>query len=764
MLKRSYQTLLIVMSMLLIVLNFVFPLTKASAEVINREKYEINWSFSPMYGKDLRTELLKNANGQIAYCLTYGKLSPNGNDLPEMGRTDDVVYRVLLNGYPQKSPQELGVSNWNEAHYATQLSIWAALGQIDINEVQHRNGNVAKAVKAIIDSANASQETQDMYMNVTPTDNQEAKLNGEYFETTVYQIESNAKNGVFTVQLANAPNGTKVVSTKGEAKQQFNLGEQFRILIPKSSQTGNFSLKVTSNLSNLQAVAYQGTDKVQDATVLLEKNEEKVSADLQVNWKSLGGLKVIKVGEQKELLQGAVFEVMNSANEKVGTMTTNEQGSASLSGLEIGTYTLKEVKSPTGYVLNGQPQQIEVKTGEVATITVQNTKVKGNIEIKKLSDSGKTLPKVEFTVYTAEGKEITKTTTNEQGIAQVKDLPYGKYYFVETKGVEGYLLNQTKYPFEIKEQGKTLTFTVENKEVKGNVQLLKVDGKNPDKKLEGAVFILQDSKGKKISEHKSDKNGLVEVKDLPFGAYSFVEKQAPTGYVLTKEPIPFSISEQGKTIMLTAKNKQITGELEISKVDIADGNNKLPNAEFTIFNEKGEEVVKGKTDQNGIAKFKLPYGKYTYKETFAPEGYLLNEEIFSFEIKEDGQIIKHTVKDQKKPTPPTPETPQPQVPEQPQKPETPQPQVPEQPKVTEKPVIPQLEQPQQIIMKPQLEQPQQIIMKPQLEQTPKKIETYLPTTGGKAENPYIKWIGLVCVALGLIGAVFAVRNRKKAQS
>lgn len=618
-------------------------------------------------------------------------------------------------------------------------SLGAVLGQIDINEVQHRNGN----------GANASQETQDLYMNVTPTENQEAKLNGEYFETTVYQIESNAKNGVFTVQLANASNGTKVVSTKGEVKQQF------RILIPKSSQTGNFSLKVTSNLSNLQAVAYQGTDKVQDATVLLEKNKEKVSTDLQLNWKSLGGLKVVKVGDQKELLQGAVFEVMNSANEKVGTVTTNVKGSAGLSGLEIGTYTLNEVKSPIGYVLNGQPQQIEVKTGGVATITVQNTKVKGNIEIKKLSDSGKPLPKVEFTVYRAEGKEITKTTTNEQGIAQVKDLPYGKYYFVETKGVEGYLLNQTKYPFEIKEQGKTLTFTVENKEVKGNVQLLKVDGENPDKKLEGAVFILQDSKGKKMSEHKSDKNGLIEVKNLPFGAYSFVEKQAPTGYVLTKESIPFSISEQGKTIMLTAKNKHITGELEINKVDIADGNNKLPNAEFTIFNERGKEVAKGKTDENGIAKFKLPYGKYTYKETFAPDGYLLNEEIFPFEIKEDGQIIKHTVKDQKKPTPPTPETPKPEQPEQPQKPEqpeAPQPQVPEQPKVTEKLVI------------PQLEKPQQIIMKPQLEQTPKKIETYLPTTGGKAENPYIKWIGLACVVLGLIGAVFAVRNRKKAQS
>ncbi|MCC6082373.1 adhesin [Bacillus thuringiensis] len=755
MLKRSYQMLLITMSTLLVAINFLFPFTKVSAEVIQHEQYKMDWSYSHQYGKDVRTELLKNSNGQIAYCLTYGLRSPNGEDLPEVGRADNVVYRILMNGYPQKSPQELGVSNWKEAHYATQLAVWNALGQLSISELEHRNANVEKAAKEIIYAVNHSNATQETYMNVIQTDKQEAKLNGEYFETSLYQVESNAKNGVFTVNLKNAPNGTKIVAENGEMKEQFQLGEKFRILVPKSSNTGNLSLKITSNLVNLHAVAYKGTDKIQDATVLLERSEEKVSTDLNVSWKSVGQLEVIKVGEQKEVLQDAVFDVFNSKNEKVGTITTNEKGIASLSGLEIGTYTLKEVKSPTGYVLNGQPQQIEVKTGEVATITVQNTKVKGNIEIKKSSDSGKTLPKVEFTVYTAEGKEITKTITNEQGIAQVKDLPYGKYYFVETKGVEGYLLNQTKYPFEIKEQGKTLTFTVENKEVKGNVQLLKVDGENPDKKLEGAVFILQDSKGKKISEHKSDKNGLIEVKDLTFGAYSFVEKQAPTGYVLTKESIPFSISEQGKTIMLTAKNKHITGELEISKVDIADGNNKLPNAEFTIFNEQGKEVAKGKTDENGIAKFKLPYGKYTYKETFAPDGYLLNEEIFPFEIKEDGQIIKHTVKDQKKPTPPTPETPKPEQPEQPQKPEqpeAPQPQVPEQPKVTEKPVI------------PQLETPQQIIMKPQLEQTPKKIETYLPTTGGKAENPYIKWIGLACVVLGLIGAVFAVRNRKKAQS
>ncbi|TKI14097.1 thioester domain-containing protein, partial [Bacillus cereus] len=121
MLKRSYQMLLITMSTLLVVINFLFPFTKVSAEVIQREQYKLDWSYSHQYGKDIRTELLKNSNGQIAYCLTYGLRSPNGEDLPEVGRTDNVVYRVLMNGYPQKSPQELGVSNWKVAHYATQL-------------------------------------------------------------------------------------------------------------------------------------------------------------------------------------------------------------------------------------------------------------------------------------------------------------------------------------------------------------------------------------------------------------------------------------------------------------------------------------------------------------------------------------------------------------------------------------------------------------------------------------------------------------------
>ncbi|MED2764815.1 VaFE repeat-containing surface-anchored protein [Bacillus thuringiensis] len=647
--KRVIIRVFTLLSVLALFLNVFLP--RASAEVMTHEKYSMDWSYSNSLGKYIRTEMIKNSSGQIAYCLTLGLKSPNGEDLPEMGKTDNVVYRVLLNGFPQKSAEQLGVANKNEAHYATQLAVWNALGQLDVNELKHENKNVEKAVKAIISNANNSEETQDIFMNVIPAEKQKAELKGEFFETNLYSVQTNAKSGSYKVVAKNAPNGVRIVSENGEVKDQLSVGEKFRIQIPKNTKTGEFNLSVAANLTKVQAIAYRGTDTVQNATVLLERNEEKLSSDLAVNWEAAGSLKIKKVGENGEVLAGAVFEVFNANNESVGKITTGADGMAELNNLPIGTYTLKEIKAPTGYVSDDKPQTIEVKTGETGAVQIVNNKVKGNIEIKKLSDSGKVLPNVEFTVFTEDGKEVQKVVTKENGIANVEGLTYGKYYFLETKTPNGYIGNKTKYPFEIKEHNKTLTFTVENTEVKGSVKLLKVDNEDISKKLEGAVFELKDESGKVVGEYKTDKNGEINVKDLAYGKYSFVEKTSPHGYVLVKEPIMFEIKEHGKIIELLAVNHHIKGDLEITKVDVADGNNKLPNAEFTIYNEAGKEVVKGKTDDKGIAKFeKLPFGKYTYKETVAPKGYVLNEETFSFEIKENGQIIKHIVKDEKIPS------------------------------------------------------------------------------------------------------------------
>ncbi|MGR5968231.1 SpaA isopeptide-forming pilin-related protein [Bacillus paranthracis] len=740
-LKRSYQLLPLVMSILLLAMSFFIPLNKASAEVINHEKYSMDWAYSPQYGKDVRTELLKNASGQIAYCLVYGLQSPSGQDLPEAGKTNDVVYRVLLNGYPQKSPEELGVSTWQQAHYSTQLALWNSLGQINTAELQFKDAAVEKATKAIIHAANQSQDTQDVYMNVVPTDKKEAQLNGEYFETTTYAVQTNAKKGTFKVQMNNAPQGTRVVTEQGEAKEMFQIGEKFRIQVPKSSKSNELSLKVVSNLTNYNAIAYKGTETIQDATVLLERSTEQVSTDLQVYWKANGSLKVMKVNENKKPLPGAVFEVFNSNQEVMGTITADKNGVAELGNLELGTYTVKEVKAPTGYVLDETPKTFEVKTGEVAVIEMKNVQIKGNVQLLKVDQDGKKkLEGAVFTLADSKGNSISEHTTDKNGVIKVENLPFGQYQWIEKTSPAGYILVKEPIPFTIKENGKTIELMAKNTQAKGTIEITKVDVADGNNKLPGAEFTIYDEQGKEVVKGKTNEQGIAKFEKLPAKKYTYKETLAPQGYVINEETFSFEIREDGQIIKHTVQDKKIEGSLEITKVDVANGNNKLPGAEFTIYNETGEEVVKGKTNEQGIAKFeKIPAGAYTYKETLAPNGYLINEETFSFTIKEDGQIIKHTVQDKKKEVPPTPETPK--QPEQPQ----PQPEKqPQTPQVIEKPVP--------------TEKPQPIVKQPE---QPKKVENHLPTTGGKAENPYWKWIGVTFVVLGSIAAVYVYRMRKK---
>ncbi|MCQ6530453.1 SpaA isopeptide-forming pilin-related protein [Bacillus mycoides] len=555
--KKRLVKWLSVLSVLIMFLGISVPQVKA--EVMHREKYQMNWSYSKSKDREMKTELITTDSRKIGYCLVPDLPSPNGEDVPEMGKTTDQVYRVLLHGYPQKSPAELGVSTTEEAHYATQLAVWVAANELQAEDLVPQNEQVHNLMKHLIEKSKNGSESQEVFFNVVPDNPQTAEQKGNYFETGLYTIQTNAVSGTYTIQNENAPQGIQVLNEKGEQKDTFSTNERFKILIPKNTTSSDFKLKIKAALTNLQSIAFDGGQTIQNTTVLLQRTSEQISKDLVVKWESLGSLKVMKLGENKELLKGAVFEVSNEKDNFKKKITTNDKGIAQLDKLPIGTYIVKEVQAPDGYVLDTTSKKIEVKTGETVFLEMKNENVKGTIEISKVdvANGNTKLPNAEFTIYNENGQEVVKGKTDETGIAKFH-LPYGKYTYKETLAPNGYIINEETFSFEIKEDGQIIKHAV--------------------------------------------------------------------------------------------KDKKITGTLEISKVDVANGNTKLPNAEFTIYNENGQEVVKGKTDETGIAKFHLPYGKYTYKETLAPNGYIINEETFSFEIKEDGQIIKHTVKNKKKET------------------------------------------------------------------------------------------------------------------
>lgn len=126
-------------------------------------------------------------------------------------------------------------------------------------------------------------------MSVVPTEEQEAVLKNDFFETGLYTVETNAKSGTYKVQATGAPAGAKFVNEKGETKTEFNVGEKFRILIPKQTPAGGFSFKVIGKLTKLQGIAHKGTPTIQNAVVLLERSEEETSPELSVSWKKGNG-------------------------------------------------------------------------------------------------------------------------------------------------------------------------------------------------------------------------------------------------------------------------------------------------------------------------------------------------------------------------------------------------------------------------------------------------------------------------------------------
>lgn len=102
-------------------------------------------------------------------------------------------------------------------------------------------------------------------------------------------------------------------------------------------------------------------------------------------------------------------------------------------------------------------------------------------------------------------------------------------------------------------------------------------------------------------------------------------------------------------------NEFITGELDLTKRDVSSGK-LLPNAGFRIKDESGEIAAEGYTDENGVAKFTLRYGRYTYEEFDAPDGYLIDTTPHEFEITEDGQVIKAEMTNEKIPVTEIPQT------------------------------------------------------------------------------------------------------------
>lgn len=351
-----------------------------------------------------------------------------------------------------------------------------------------------------------------------------------------------------------------------------------------------------------------------------------------------GSVTFRKYGEDNKPLDGGTFQLWKENAGSTDTLIADfstVNGSWTSSPIEYGTYYVKEISAPQGYILDSEPSAgITIKkTAAHGTITMTNEKyTAGSITVKKVDEKGKPLAGAEFMLLPGG----TKKTTDNSGAAEFTGLEAGKYFIIEKTAPKGYGGYDGTVTVEIKADGtatvddlpkgisfagETVTLTWTNTRDKGSISITKTGSANNP--LQGAVFgLYKDAAAaeKPIDTQQTDKNGKALFADLAAGTYYVKEIAAPNGYALDTTVRGFTIGGDNAWDVKT-EIKNTLKEYSLTLVKKGDDGKLLEGVEFEI---SGNGISKIATSgQGGVVKFEgLPFGRYTITETKAPQGYV----------------------------------------------------------------------------------------------------------------------------------------------
>ena len=355
-------------------------------------------------------------------------------------------------------------------------------------------------------------------------------------------------------------------------------------------------------------------------------------------------------GTDNEPLSGVEFLVTDSSGAVVGpnngVYTTGADGRVVITGLTPGTtITARETRTVDGFVLDGSPQSILIKEGEVQTLTFWNAR-EGGVEIVKVNAADKTerLSDAVFEIRKASDDALVDTVTTGDTGTVFAPLAEGDYYALEQESPSGFKLDATRHYFSVKD-GEVTQEVIPNEAISG-ILLHKVDSTTGEG-IYGVTFLLYDDTNTPIGQYTSDDRGYVYIEDLASGRY-YLRELENEGYIVDTEKKTVYV-RSGETAEITWENTPVTGQIQITKTS-EDHNSingwpagtPIPNTEFEIYNARtGKLVDTIRTDKNGVAVSKpLPLARYEVIESKAADFYGLDKTPIEVEIEYAGQIVK----------------------------------------------------------------------------------------------------------------------------
>lgn len=577
-------------------------------------------------------------NGEDVFCIDPEHVFKKGSGFSE-GNIREVVGENKLRKIELIHHFGFDLSNKNDKSRAfTQVAIWEELGYSVQIGTRNGSNNLRGEYESWLNDVN---KNINKLMNVPSWNGKTVKA--KLGETITLDGEGKIEGS----EVLNGRN-SKVWAEDGKIKIQVTENSQDgKIILQKNIPNYENSLGLT--------LLYKKAGSQKVAKIKLGVDPPTYFVNLQVEKPTKA--KILKVGENGEKVKGAIFEMSYSEDFKSSTVyeyTTGEDGYTKLDNWnqQNKTVYVREKFVPAPYIKSNEVKTFKVTNGGNIELKFTNKKAKGEIRILKADKTtGKGLAGAEFELYknsVDKSNLIGKFATKNDGKLIIDSLELGKYILREIKAPEGYFIDNnnrdTEFNLEYKNQTVEKVVVdkkITNEKITTEVELTKKDTMNL-KTVPGATVEFENVKTKEKKTAVTDADGKIKI-TLTYGEWIYKETIAPVGYVKAEKFGKINVTENGAKIQEVLWNQPITSDYILTKQDTI-SKKALPNCEVKIVNaETGEEVFRGKTDENGKIKTKLRYGKYILEETIAPVGYVKATKTLEINVTENGATIEQVL-------------------------------------------------------------------------------------------------------------------------
>ena len=665
--KKSIAILMLLLILISMFTNYAHATEISTAYIYEKGKCELHLQYwkesSNIWSYVTCTYVVYNQNGveYPAYCLN--------SELPGVGETDGYtvnieslldnvqIWRIIINGYPYKTPAEMGVYDEYDAFLATKQAIYCILNNFDAR-TRFRGGDergtqIANAICNLVDIGRNG--TQTPY-----TEGVAANKIGDFYEDGEYYSQEysvNASVDISQYTITNTlglPNGGLITDMLDNQKSTFSGGEHFKVKIPKEQLSDDINVEILFQAKCKTYPVFYGKTTVagtQNYAVTYDPFGDvagRTSLNIKTN---TGKIQINKTdSETSQPIEGVTFQLTKEDGTVVANATTNANGVATFSGLYPSNYKLVEISTSEDYVINSAIFDVNVEYNKTTIQNITNEHKKGNLKIYKVDkDNNKiALGNVQFDLYSDEFQKVIGTyTTNVDGEITINNLRTGAYRLIEKNTGKWYnLAEDTDIEIEWNVTNET---TIENELKKGQVKVIKVDKDNNEIKLEGVKFDVLDENGNVLETITTDENGEALTSRYAIRDYSKLiirEKETLQDYALNDTPQTITL-ETDKIKTVTFENELIKGHIKIIKVSKEDNpynedvkGTRLKNAKFEVYDENNNLVDTLITDENGEAMTKeLLKGKYKILEVDCPDYYILTDVVFNAEIVKHQEIV-----------------------------------------------------------------------------------------------------------------------------